>query len=771
MVNEQTGEPVPYATIRIGKLPKYVDIIKVSATDDQGYFEVEMPPSIYILSISFIGYETIPIIRAQIAQKGDIADLGKIKMKESPIEMNEVLVKPLVQISSSEIVYNLDQDPDRETSTLYDLIDRVPMVNLTPDGKIYIGDPENSFLIVRNGKKDVLFNNGEMRESTLKSIPAKAFASIKIKLIPEQRYGNYKYVMSIETDKTNSLLGVINQNYDKYDMAQGQLNLLSALLGSYDKLRFNLSGAFANTRSPKSKTYLEQHFFSEHSLLQQREESHQSGESVSPVLAFSYDLAKHHFITGNIQYTYSRNRDKKTFQNVQTLDDTETRYSQYTYSQNRDRGINGELDYQYDFEKPNRVLNIVYNFSHAPTENRNDVYTDGDVEFVTPILNGKALSNQHALQMHYADPLLSTIGMETGLSYLYRTYQTFSDYSANGTPLPENKYDMKSSKQLFTYYINLRYTSKKFSASLNLETEYLYDGKGTEITYGEKAPEYISETGFLITPNLSTSFNLGRNKWINSLSVSYRWLKQRPNIRMMTTNTDYSNPNYLYVGNPALDPQNTHMVSVNLQNLKSRITLTATGSITDKQISKYWYNDESGRIVNTYTNAGNGRGFSSVIRYHLYMGKTNLAFALQETYSYREVNGLRSENSRSSINTQTGIPLFKIMTLQTLFSYTYEHNSGMEKGRMLSPFYWQLSANFQLFKKRLEVEAISANILRFKNKVKQEVYMPDFTQYQDIRVSSIPFEIKLTWHLGSFKVKPIKKANRGAVINDVLTGD
>lgn len=114
------------------------------------------PVGDYILSFSCVGYQSIPMHPADIKKAGEVTDIGTVKLKEGNEKLQEVVVKPLMQQTASEIVYNLDQDPDRERSSLYELIDRVPMIAVRPDGRITVGDQENGFLFVRNGKKDVL---------------------------------------------------------------------------------------------------------------------------------------------------------------------------------------------------------------------------------------------------------------------------------------------------------------------------------------------------------------------------------------------------------------------------------------------------------------------------------------------------------------------------------------------------------------------------------------------------------------------------------------
>lgn len=766
VVDAKTGEPVPYATIRIGQLPKYIDVLKALATDDNGKFEVRMPPASYLLNVSFVGYKNAMTL-AEIKKENETVEVS-IPLHEGSVQMQEVEVKPLVVQTSSEIIYNLDQDPDRETSTLYDLIDRVPMIGLTPDGKMYVENPNTTFLIVRNGKEDALFDNGIMRDATLKSLPAKGFSAIKIKLIPDERYGNYKYVVSIDTDKKNRIFGLINQNYDKHETQAGKSSLSSYLVGSYNKLRFRTGVEYTHTHSPRSKSYLEQHFFSDDSWLSQQESSYQTGKDYTTSLIYSYDLGARHFITGKLSYNYSRSGNKQELQNQQFREGVQTEYSSRTSATNWNRNTKGELNYQYDFEKPNRVFNVIYNFDYAPGEQRSDIQSEGNYPQETPLLDGRTRINQHTLQTHYSDPLSAKWKLETGLSYLYRDYQTKSDYTTNGTPLPEKTSNMESSKHIFTHYLNLGYTSKKISARIKLNTEYLYDGKGTLIQEGENPPEYVSETGFIVTPNIQISTFFGKDTWIKYMSWSYNWYRKRPNIRMMTTQINYTNPHNIYVGNPALSPQNTHQLLVSMQTIGG-FNFGLGGSIIDKRISSYWYKDEAGRVVNTYANAGSARSASFVCRNTLIRNEKNsLSFSVQGLYDYSLVNSQRTESLSGLVDIQTQITLFSKIAFIPQLGYIKKHDSGMENRPLVEPFYFQCSSRFQLFKKRMEVEMGTGNLFQTKTRTKTEINTPDFAQYQRSRINALDFQLTLTWHLGSFKVKPIRSTRLNAVINDIM---
>lgn len=358
IVDEETGKPVPYATVGAALKPMIQTILHTAIADEEGRFECTIGEGNYLIHFSSIGYKSTSRSCDVTGGKNESVSLGQIKMLATTQHLAEVIVKPLVDVSSSEIVYNLSQDPDRETMNLHEILDKVPMVERTPDGRLYVDNPDTPFLIVRNGREDALFGNKEMIDQTLKALPAKAFQKITLKLMPESRYGDYKYVLSIDADEVNRLYGVVNQNYDTYNANNGELRLTSSIMTSFDRLRMNAGGDFRNVNSPETEQTLTQTFHYDGSALAQDARTHRNGESFGGSAMASYDLGTQHFVTARIAYSNTRNRNYEDLTVNNITPEGTSAYASWTKNRNTGYSLNGYVNYQYDFAKPNRVLNI-----------------------------------------------------------------------------------------------------------------------------------------------------------------------------------------------------------------------------------------------------------------------------------------------------------------------------------------------------------------------------------------------------------------------------
>ena len=769
VIDDKTGKPLPYVTVGFGLAPAFMLPDLYAITDEEGRFSYQLPAGIYGIMVSCVGYQYRLKYPITLEDPKKPVEVETFSMVEKPVTLDEVLVKPLVDVSSSEITYNLAQDPDREIMNLHEILDKVPMVERTPDGRLYVDNPDTPFLIVRNGREDALFGNKEMIDQTLKALPAKAFQKVTLKLMPESRYGDYKYVLSIDADEVNRLYGVVNQNYDTYNANNGELRLTSSIMTSFDRLRMNAGGDFRNVNSPETEQTLTQAFHDDGSALAQDGRTHRNGESFGGSAMASYDLGTQHFVTARIAYSNTRNRNYEDLTVNNITPEGTSAYASWTKNRNTGYSLNGYVNYQYDFAKPNRVLNIVYNFAHNPGKQDNDMRFTGDYDpaIVPPWQQGRSRNEQHTVQAHFSDPLSKAFMLETGLGYIFRDYRTTSRYADNeGRELPESYYAMESEKHLMNAYLNLRYTSKLVSGSVSLKGEYLNDGHGTHIDQGTDAPEYISQTGFAFTPNAQVSFLL-RDKWIDRIGITYRWTKQRPNIRMMSTQADYSNPNYIRTGNPALDDEDRHHLGFDL-HVKKGPNISLYGQYSGNDIAPYYYTDEQGRVVNTYANNGTYRAAGLNALYLFPFKKFSLTTMLNELYSYTRTAGQRTECLQTNLSMQASFFVGKGGSLNLAANYTDFRFSGTSSNTM-HPFSLRIFTRWSLFKGRMELEAGCSNVTNFRFKTEQELHTAAFDQHMIVRTKAVPVYIRLNWRIGNFQVKPVRQARQGAIIDDVIT--
>lgn len=224
----------------------------------------------------------------------------------------------------------------------------------------------------------------------------------------------------------------------------------------------------------------------------------------------------------------------------------------------------------------------------------------------------------------------------------------------------------------------------------------------------------------------------------------------------------------LSTGNPRLDDEDKHQLTVQLQ-LPKHLNISISGGYSGNSISPYWYEDSQGRVVQTYGNNGTNRDLNIGFDYTLIFKKLWLSFMGSESYSYsRTADHQRTERLFGYITAQTTLSIGRVGTISLLASYQHTHSSGMEH-RSNQPFSFMTRTNWKLFKKRLEVEFEVSNWAGFHSKSRHDIHTTAFDQYMVTRSNMLPMTLTLRWTLGNFKVKPVRQARQGAIIDDLKT--
>jgi hypothetical protein len=370
MIIDENKNPLPYTTIRVTIENFPFRPFRAVAGKEDGYFELSLPVNTkYVVAFQFMGYSQVT---RTISVTTEIINMGTIQMPPSDIQMKVIEIRPLVEISSREIVYNITSDPDRATSNMTDILRKMPMMEVGPDGNISIkgSKPNPTYIILRNGKKDALLNKDAVPYSDImKRLPAMGFTKITLMLDPPPLYGDYDYVISVESDKTVSLIGAVVKSNGKYDLERKVAGIDAGLIGSIDNMRFSSMIGYSNENLPKSYSDLYKESYTPDGdiseTIRQLNKSYRKANAYQAGVNLSYDLGKKHFLNGNFNYS-------NTDASYSDFALTETTVSnQITSTQNRNSFVsgkrhtyNGDINYQLDFEKQGRNFILSYRISH-----------------------------------------------------------------------------------------------------------------------------------------------------------------------------------------------------------------------------------------------------------------------------------------------------------------------------------------------------------------------------------------------------------------------
>lgn len=182
------NQTCPGATYRIFAASDTIRPIAVDAADTDGAFMRRIPsPGSYILKAEYVGLKPASR-RFSVSAKVPVADLGTIALSADQAMLGEIVVtgqRKLVESDGATLTYNVDEDPASTTSSVIEMLRKVPMVSVDAEDNIKVKGQSN-FKIYLNGKEDPMLSGDP--KTILKSMPAASIKKIEVITEPGAKY-------------------------------------------------------------------------------------------------------------------------------------------------------------------------------------------------------------------------------------------------------------------------------------------------------------------------------------------------------------------------------------------------------------------------------------------------------------------------------------------------------------------------------------------------------------------------------------------------------
>ncbi|MDE6510846.1 MAG: hypothetical protein K2L00_01950, partial [Muribaculaceae bacterium] len=245
-VRDSIGEPEGFATLRIYQLPDTIKP-KVSGTaDENGRFNIKLPEEGgYRVNILSFGKQDINRDIA-VTDEYPTVDLGELIMTESTSMLQEVTVtaqRPLVVKEIDRIGYDVQADDEAKTSQLDEILKKVPLVSVDPDGTIKIKG-STDFKVYKNGRPNNSFSRNA--KDIFKALPASMIKRIEVITDPGAREDaeGTTAILNIVTLENTVIKGVMGNVRASYrtndDMPNGSVWLQTQI----DKVNLSLYGGY-----------------------------------------------------------------------------------------------------------------------------------------------------------------------------------------------------------------------------------------------------------------------------------------------------------------------------------------------------------------------------------------------------------------------------------------------------------------------------------------------------------------------------------------------
>ncbi len=202
LVDAQTQEPVPYATVLLKNATSDA-LISGTTTSERGFFKLRTAETDVYVELSFIGYQTQKITDFNPQQK-DI-NLGTLSLSQNAQALNEVEVvqeRSKVEFKLDKRVFNVGTDISSTGMGALEVLQNVPSVNVDIEGQVTLRGNSGVQILI-NGKPSVLSDEGS---NALGSITADMIESVEVITNPSAKY---------EAGGTSGILNIILKKEEK----------------------------------------------------------------------------------------------------------------------------------------------------------------------------------------------------------------------------------------------------------------------------------------------------------------------------------------------------------------------------------------------------------------------------------------------------------------------------------------------------------------------------------------------------------------------------
>ncbi len=576
VVDEAGKRPLEFVNVLLQRRSDSTSVTGM-ATDKNGQFAfLEVEAGEYFCRCSLIGYRaklTVPIL---IDAQHRNADLGKLGLRETAVNLDEVLVtgqKALQNNSIDRKIYNVDQDLMSKAGSASELLQNVPLVAVDIDGNVSLRGSSNVLMLI-NGKNSSLM--GRNRAEVLQQMPASTIERIEVITNPSAKYkpDGTAGIINIVLKKSISLgvNGSVTANAGNKGRYNGNIRL------NYSPGKFNLYGSYSFRQDSRNRINSDSRIQTDTALSYFRQDLASYADPVSHMVTLGFEsnlddansagVSSHYFHNAFTRTDYATN----VFQNVNKVPTQEYDRNRLDYEYQEDYGL--DAFFEHKFPDEDHKLRTEFSFSGHP-EKEDNHYTNlfslppGPTQFDNTLI--KPRENKSQISLDYSDPLTEHSGWEAG----YAGEFNHSDYNFNVSYLDLNQQAFvtdlgKTSRFIFDetihgLYATYRQSFGAFGLLAGLRTEQSYTT--SDLVTRDSV---LSNSYFKIYPTLHLSYQISEAA---ELQLNYSRRVHRPESEDLNPFPEYRDPRNIQAGNPALMPEFIHSIEFGCKLQNSLISV------------------------------------------------------------------------------------------------------------------------------------------------------------------------------------------------------
>ena len=783
LIDETLGESEPFATVRVFKAGKSEKPVAMFLTDENGQFSQEVKgKGKFDIVFSSVGKEDLKK-SVELEGKG-ILNLDTLYIKENATMLKGVEIvaqKPLVKMEVDKMSYNVAEDEDSKSYTVLDMLRKVPMVTVDGQDNITVNG-SSSFKVYVDGMPSVMFSSNP--SMVFKSMPATAVKSIEVVTNPGAKYDaeGAAGVLNIVMNKQNPQAAQSLNGYNGTVRASAGTKQLGGSVfinGQQGKFSYSANVMTSYNKPGSTKTETEQIQANGNSQLMTSDNDLKTPFTMGS-LSLGYQIDS--MSTLNLTAQVNSMSMKTAGTSMTTINGLSNNFSygSTTDMKNSRTSFNGSLDYQRFFNQDHtKSLALTYQLDYNPT--KSEMTNRFNTQSMTMDLTDRYSENKnktmsHTFQLDYTMPLATGHTLSLGSKLQLHDATADSKYYLKSVYDPSSSSEYEYKNSILAGYSEYAGNFNKFGVKAGLRYEYTWQNVEYHLGNGE---DFKKDYGTLV-PSASLQYTISQG---SNLGLTYNMRISRPGISYLNPYVDKSNPIALTYGNPELDVEKSHNLSLvyNLFTPKLMVNLNLHHNFVDNAISQYSFYDSDNLLNTTYGNIvqRHQTGLNGYVNY-LMTKNTRLFFNGSLNYLDLKSDALEQNNSGWTFNAMVGLQQtlpwnlkLSAFAITSTKSYTLQGWSGGFNLLTAS-----LSKSLLKDKLNLSVSAMMGLNSGGKLNIESDTKGKDFTTHTNVRVpiSGVTFTVSYTFGNSKVKTKQhvkrvqddfIEQQSQGEVINSI----
>ncbi len=766
-VNAADGKPAGWVTVSAERDSTAHAVVYA---DGDGRFTLSLKEAgTYDVHFSMVGYKPL-MKRVEVAKDTDMGDVA-LEEGEMIDEVQVVIQKPLITHTAEKMTYEVDNDPQAATSTLEEIIRKVPQLTIDAEGKVQMNGESNYKILVNGHSSGVISRNFS---DVIKSMPASQIKRIEVITNPSIKY---------DAEGTGGILNIITsgRRIDGFDGSLSYRQSLGAMQSSGGSARLALqTGKFAFDLNGYGGYYHSPMNSSTSSSVRENLVS-DANRYVSNTGRSSFDNA-YYGISLSASYQMS-DRDLFTLEGgvngnplvrgkslgetvISDVDhNTVQEYASVSRSSSNYTGGSATLAYEHRFDEDgNHTLSFSDNIDISPDKSDSRMVYTGDLAY-EQIDTEDLRWFENTLQADYSKRFGERHTLDLGLKHVHRGSSVVNETLVDGAT--SEKGDMDYTQDVAALYGGYNYNGAKWSVNGGARMEATWNAADVK---SSREGEYSFDNSFWnLVPYLSVGFNPSLG---HSLSLTYTERLGRPSIWQLSPYETVT-PTSVSSGNADLKSEVSHTVTLKyaFMHKKWNMSLMPTVAISNNGITYFSEMRNDGIQYSTVTNDLRTRraGMSAMLMFRP-NEKLSISMAMRGTwmkYSL-ESQGIDTEGWGFSEDLNVEIKLWKGGSLSI-------HESVFRSGVYLGSRNPQWNAYYGFYltqrflKDRLTLTVSGSNPFRGDMVHKSRGETPTYVSYGEFRRKSESYGVGLSWRFGN-KRADVKRVRKSISNDDSVSG-